>query len=408
MSIRLLHAADLHLDAVLTGAAEGPWADATLKAFSRIVDTAIAERVDAVLLAGDLYERRDQSIRARLHCAAELKRLHQAEIASFIVRGNHDPLDADAGGLSLPPSCTVFGGQWSEVPVMMGGGVGFRVQGVSFREAIERDNLAQAFKRQGPEPTIGLLHCNLVGTRGHANYAPCSLDDLSAAGLDYWALGHVHTRQQFELASGGLAAYPGNPQGRTVKETGPRGALLVELDETAQARPTVRFVPLDVVRWHELEVDLSTLDSLDALVDEAVATVQAVAANDPARAHAVRLVIVGRGALHAQLGGVEALEALRSAVAERLKSLKVLLERVVNASAPAVDLEVARREGGVPALVAAWVGAPANRVDELWAAAEDLTALEARLAKLGVPGLSDREALVRQAAALAVAALQER
>ena len=162
---------------------------------------------------------------ARFHLQRELERLHAAQIPSFIVHGNHDPLSGDPGGIELPPSTTVFGASWGEVKVVRDGAVRFRVQGVSFQDAQVHENLARHFHRVGPELTIGLLHCNLGGQGAHADYAPCSADDLDAAGLDYWALGHVHTRHTVKLKSGGLAAYPGNTQGRQVNETGPRGVF---------------------------------------------------------------------------------------------------------------------------------------------------------------------------------------
>ena len=161
--LKFLHAADLHLGSPFKGlAGDGTlpavFADCTFDAFTKAVDLALAEQVDAVLLAGDLYDQRDRSLKARLHLRDQLQRLHVAGIPSFLVHGNHDPLDADPGGLSLPSSVTVFGPAWEEVQLP-----GFRVQGVSFATAETKENLTAHFHRRGPEPTIGLLHCNLGG-----------------------------------------------------------------------------------------------------------------------------------------------------------------------------------------------------------------------------------------------------
>src|SRR6202044_1747739 len=137
-------------------------------------------------------------------------------------------------------------------------------------EAVQ-DNLARTFHRQGPEHTVGLLHTNVGGDRAHANYAPCTWEDLDAAGLDYWALGHVHTRALHALPGGAVAAYPGNPQGRHTAELGGRGCLPVR---GVGGRPEANFVATDVLRWHRVSVDLSaaqTLDEVAPLVDAACA-----------------------------------------------------------------------------------------------------------------------------------------
>ena len=113
------------------------------------------------------------------------------------------------------------------------------------------ENYAVGFRR-GDEPfAIGLLHANVGDRPGHGNYAPCSLDDLRATGIDYWALGHIH-QPGIVTADGTLAVYCGNPQGRDPGEVGPRGAWLVSVDEAGRATP--EFRACDVVRWADDEL----------------------------------------------------------------------------------------------------------------------------------------------------------
>src|ERR1700737_1656326 len=267
MDFKFVHAADLHLDSPLQGApSDGPvrsaFEEATLVAFSRIVDLCLAESVQFVLLAGDLYEFNDRSVRARLALFRGLQRLEDSGIQSFIVHGNHDPLSSEDGMLKLPASTKVFGPEWEEVEVRRSARTLCRIQGVSHPHERVSDNLAQRFSGRGPEFTIGLLHTNVGSVPGHANYAPCRLADLSAAGLDYWALGHVHTRAEYQLPGGGWAVYPGNPQGRHAGEPGERGCVLVEVRE---GRPHRRFCAVDSVRWHRVELEVSGISSLDAL-----------------------------------------------------------------------------------------------------------------------------------------------
>ncbi|MET0401607.1 MAG: DNA repair exonuclease, partial [Cystobacter sp.] len=192
MRFKFVHAADLHLDTPFRGVPVdsgllGAFHQATFRAFSRIVDLCLRERVAFLLLAGDLFDMKDRSVRARLVLRRELDRLHAAGIQTFIVHGNHDPLSGDTGTLGLPASVKVFGSDWEEAEVRRDGRLVCRVQGVSYADAEVRENLSTRFGRTAPDFTVGLLHANLGGAQGHANYAPCTLEDLAARGLDYWA-----------------------------------------------------------------------------------------------------------------------------------------------------------------------------------------------------------------------------
>src|SRR3546814_6128260 len=92
---------------------------------------------------------------------------------------------------------------------------------------------------------IGVLQTALEGYAMHANYAPCSLDELHAKGYQYWALGHVH---EYSIWRGdSVVVFPGNLQGRNIRETGPRGAVLVECDDLGNI--AVERALVDVLRW---------------------------------------------------------------------------------------------------------------------------------------------------------------
>lgn len=391
-----LHAADLHLGSPFRGlAGQGAlpavFADCTFDAFTRAIDLALAERVDGVLLAGDLYDQRDKSLRARLHLKEQLERLDAAGIPSFLVHGNHDPLDA-AGPSHLPPSATVFGPTLTEVERD-----GYCVQGISFPTADVTENLSLRFQRRSDKPTVGLLHCNLGGQTGHRDHAPCTVADLERAGLDYWALGHVHTRAVFTLKGNARAAYPGNLQGRHVNEPGERGALLVTLG----APPVIRFVPLDTVRWHRADLPIDGLDAPEALVERAVARLGQVASSGPV---AVRLQLTGRGPLHAQLGKRAELE---DAIRARLGP-HALLESVQDLTLPQWDLDRVVASGGLASEVALPIRTPAtqSQLDALWTAA-GLDQLDAALEEAGLAPLrSEAPGLLAEASTRAVDLLE--
>ena len=413
MRFKFVHAADLHLDTPFRGisadsALASTFQQATFRAFSRIVDVCLREHVAFLLLAGDLFDAKDRSVRARLALRRELERLEAAGIGAFIVHGNHDPLSGDTGTLGLPGGVKVFGPDWEEVEVRRDGQLLCRVQGLSYPEAEVRENLSTRFRRTAPDFTVGLLHANLGGVEGHANYAPCTVEDLGARGLDYWALGHVHTRAEYALPGGAVAVYPGNPQGRHVNEPGERGCVLVEVEEGRTRR---RFVPVDRVRWHRLEVSLTGLGALEALVGAVTEQVDASCAEE-LEGHAVRLTLTGRGPLHRELSQPEALGQLEAELREQLsrRHPPVLLESLRDASRPEVDMETVRLSGGFTGTLLAEAEALAGDTEALAALWEDaeLRALGQRLKRLGVEGLEKpRPELVEEAGLRVVEQLHE-
>ncbi|WP_257458337.1 metallophosphoesterase family protein [Archangium lipolyticum] len=414
MRFKFVHAADLHLDTPFRGIPAdssllSTFQQATFRAFARVVDLCLRERVTFLVLAGDLFDAKDRSVRARLALRRELDRLHVAGIQTFIVHGNHDPLSGDTGALGLPGSVKVFGADWEEAEVRREGRLLCRVQGISYPEVEVRENLSARFRRTAPDFTVGLLHANLGGVEGHADYAPCTVEDLGARGLDYWALGHVHTRAEYPLASGAVAVYPGNPQGRHVNEPGERGCVLVEVEEGRTRR---RFVPVDRVRWHRLEVPLVGLGSLDGLVAAVTEQVDASCAQE-LDGHAVRLTLTERGPLHRELSRPEALQQLETDLREQLsrRHPPVLLESVRDASRPELDLQTVRLAGGFTGTLLAEADALAadpEALETVWTEDAELRSLRQRLLRLGVDALEKpRPEWVEQAGLRVVEQLHE-
>ncbi len=131
------------------------------------------------------------------------------------------------------------------------------VHGFSYPVRDVEENVALRFAgRKGEGVNIALLHCNVGGRKGHENYAPCSLDDLRAAGMDYWALGHVHGSEV--LCRDPLVVYPGTIQGRNIRETGKKGVFYVTL--SAGEPGCAEFVPCDVVRWRSGDISIDGME----------------------------------------------------------------------------------------------------------------------------------------------------
>ncbi|WP_271200583.1 metallophosphoesterase family protein [Methylopila turkensis] len=336
-SFRFLHAADVHLDSPLHGLSryEGLPADeiraATRAAFDNLVGHAIAEAVDFVLIAGDLFDGEWRDMSTGLYLARALGRLDQAGVAVFILAGNHDATSVITRNVPWPPNVRQFGSREPETHRL--DELGVAIHGQSFATAAVTANLAAGYPAAESHMfNIGMLHTALAGRRGHAAYAPCSVEDLSAKGYDYWALGHVHEHEIVSREP--WIVFPGAVQGRTIRETGPKGAVVVTV--TDREIRAVEHVPFDVVRWTSVELDCggASFDDFAALARAALR--DAKAADVSGGPLIVRLTLVGAtsaaGAYH------DAAEQLRNdarAIAASL-SPDLFVEKVrVAVTAPA-------------------------------------------------------------------------
>ena len=299
-SFRFLHAADLHLDSPLRGlGADAPAARirrATRDALDNLVDLAIAEAVDFVVVAGDLYDGDWPDFRTGQALVAAFGRLTRAGIRVVAIRGNHDAESVLTRSLRLPDGATLLRAdrpdtvEWPEFAVVL--------HGQSFETRDVQSNLAQSY----PSPTanrfnIGLLHTAATGRPGHAAYAPCTVEQLAAHGYDYWALGHIHTRE--EVLRDPWIVFPGNLQGRHVNESGAKGASLVTVHHGRVAG--VEHRALDVVRWHGLAVDCEGAADEEAVLERCRRAIGAAVDGAEGRLLALRIRLEGPCPAHSAL-----------------------------------------------------------------------------------------------------------
>ena len=349
--IRFVHAADLHLDSPFTGIRSSAPENvgnalyaATFKAYENIIDLCISERVDALLIAGDIYDSADRSLRAQRSFIDGIERLHDAGIRSFVCHGNHDPLDGWEARLAYPSSCHRFGGDWESVPVFEDDPWRAVVHGVSYPRREVRQNLTCRLPAVDIEPiSIGLLHANVGGDPNHEPYAPCTVDDLSKSGIDYWALGHVHTRHVL-CDQAPTVVYPGNPQGRSPSETGSRGVYLVEIDGSRNA--DLDFRPMDTIRWERHEIDISVFETEQQLLDALHEGMQHLLENSEERSVIARITLTGRGVLNTSLRKLSTIDDVHEDVNREWakQSPFAWCERIENASASPFDRD-ARLQG---------------------------------------------------------------
>jgi DNA repair protein SbcD/Mre11 len=260
LAFRFVHTADIHLDSPLRSLAlkDGALAErignASRSALTRTVDLCLAEQVDALVVAGDLYDGEQTSMKTALFLARELARLDEASIPTFIVRGNHDAMSKITAELVLSDSVKVFGGRAEAVTLESGSGLPVVVHGISFREARAPESLLHRFRPPVEGAVnIGVMHTSLGGSEGHDVYAPCSLAELDASGFRYWALGHIHKRSVH--AGRCTAVMPGIPQGRDINEPGTGSVSLVTVGDDASV--TVEERAVASARFDRLSVDMT-------------------------------------------------------------------------------------------------------------------------------------------------------
>ena len=246
-----------------------------------------------------MYDSADRSLRAQLKFVDGLKRLDDEGIRSFVCHGNHDPLDGWEARLDYPPGCTRFGAEFEAVPVFEDDPQRAVVHGISYPTRDVTENLTQRLGMVVLEPlSIGLMHANVGNNTDHANYAPCSLEDLGNSGIDYWALGHVHTRQVLSERSP-TVVYPGNPQGRHPNETGARGVYLVEVDDDGTVNLDFRAV--DTVRWERPVLDIAEMETEQDLRDGLHQNMEDALSVANGRSVVLRITLTGRGGMHGAL-----------------------------------------------------------------------------------------------------------
>jgi len=288
--IKILHTADIHLDSPLSSLAlrDAELRDrvqtATRVALTRIVDTALAEGVAALLIAGDLFDGAERSARTAAFLTGQLDRLRASGIRVFYIKGNHDAENPLTGELSLPDNVHGFDGRGGKVQLA----TDIWIHGVSFAGRHATESLLPKF----PAPVegamnIAMLHTSLAGAEGHDPYAPCSVNDLVASGFDYWALGHVHRRQVHSKKP--WVVMPGTPQGRDIGEPGPKSSTLLTIGETIE----VEEVPTSVVEFLNVKIDTADAESDDALRDLLRQRLHATANGLASDSGVVRLTLTG-------------------------------------------------------------------------------------------------------------------
>jgi len=302
MRFSFIHAADLHIDSPLAGlglkdrAVAERFAHAGRRAVEALVREAIDSRAAFLIIAGDVFDGDWRDVSTGLFFVRVIGDLHRAGIPTVIVKGNHDFESGMSRALPYPDSVRIFSSRKAETFALDAHRVA--LHGRSFPTRLVLDNFVDSYPpRRDGWLNIGVLHTSLDGTRGHDGYAPCSVDDLRRFGYDYWALGHVHSAEI--VSRDPWVVYPGNLQGRSIRETGPKGAMRVTVEDGRII--AVEPLVFDGARWAHEAIDVSGLGQESDIIDRIGAALGELHGNSEGRPLAVRLTLSGATPLHNHL-----------------------------------------------------------------------------------------------------------
>ena len=294
---KFVHTADVHLDSPLKSLAlRDPQiaelvGGATRRTFETIIDLCIDEHVDALIIAGDLYDGDQRSMKTAAFLSRQMRRLEGANIRVFIIRGNHDSESSITQYLDLPPNVHIFTGHGGLVELR---DLGVAIHGVSYAQRHASESLLHKFKQPVDGlANIGIMHTSLVGAVGHDVYAPCTVKDLTSRGFDYWALGHIHKRQIHNQNP--YIVMPGIPQGRDISEDGPRSVTLVAISDKS-IRIDERFVADS--EFQRVQLDLTDIVEWTSAMTKLREALEEIRTSAKARYVICRIVLCGMSPLN--------------------------------------------------------------------------------------------------------------
>ncbi|MDD4028563.1 MAG: DNA repair exonuclease [Caldisericia bacterium] len=352
-NIRFIHCSDLHLEAPFKGVQlenEEIWKQlegSTFKSFEKVVQTAIAQQVDFVVIAGDIYNSSMKSIRAQLFFLNQMRLLAHHQIPCLFVHGNHDSLDSWMIKAEFPTSIFQFSPFVSckslyrdneDTPYV-------NIIGYSYPSRDIQKNIAKeiAAFSQSLDPNtynVGLLHCNVGGDPTTENYAPCSLQDLLASNIHYWALGHVHTRKILHDDHPAVV-YPGNIQGLHINDTQKKGFYIVNVHD---GETECSFIETSSFLWFHptIQVQEKHIDSLiESMIQEMVDQTQ----DSPG---IFRFELEGHTPLHQELQNHN--QEMEETIRENIEQENCYLESIRIRTKPYLDMDAIRKRNDFSSL----------------------------------------------------------
>lgn len=376
MSLKILSTADIHIGRQPTRVLDPAHARrfSCARMWEAIVDCAIREDVDIVALSGDIVDHDNRFFEATGPLENGLSRLAEAGIHTYAVAGNHD-YDV------LPRIVDVIGtdhfhllglhGRWEHQDFSRDGHPQLRIHGWSFPASHVTANPLSGWipSTESDLPAIGLLHADL--DIADSQYAPVSRNDLASRSLTTWLLGHVHRPQFLEGVSGPSILYPGSPQAMDPGEPGKHGPWLIEIRNRYEV--DARQIPLSKVRYEEVDVDLSEIETKEQFDAHLVASTgdflaEIAADSGPLELLSLRIALTGRTSICGQVD--QFARPLTEDYERTSGSVAAQIDKITNHTLPAVDLKSLSQKHDPPGVLAQTLlelqtDEPNERVSEL-------------------------------------------
>ena len=345
---KFIHATDIHLDSPLRGLERYEGApvervrQAARRALENLIGLAVEEEVQFICIAGDLYDGDWKDYNTGLFFCRQMSKLREAGIRVFLITGNHDAMNLMTRSLQLPDNVKMLSTRKPETVKLDDVGVAIHGQGFSKREV--KDDLSEKYPSAlSGYFNIGMLHTSATGREGHDVYAPCTVDGLLSKGFQYWALGHVHTREV--LHKDPPILFSGNIQGRHIRETGPKGCTLVTVSDDHKVEYEHR--DLDTLRWERMILHTSGEETGEGILDLIEDRINDFLGESDGRPIAMRVEINGPCPAHEQFAiarekWVNEIRRLAAAVSGE----SIWIEKVKINTSPVINLaESIDREG---------------------------------------------------------------
>lgn len=343
---RFIHCGDLHLGAPFQYAmgmsrhVDRAVAEATYEAFNNIIEIAVRERVNAVVISGDVYNSEDHNLEAQVRFVRAMYHLWEAHIPVYMVQGNHDPAESWRAGLSMPDNVHVFSDtQVQRFPLMVNNIEVGGVYGISCGHGNEQSNFAAQYKAfERDEFSLAVMHGTVgssVGSEHHDVTGPCNLTDIMQGAMDYWALGHIHKSQV--ISEDPMVVYAGNPQGLHRKESGAKGCYMVNVSHNGHCE--LEFIETSALRFEDIKIDIAGIQTERELLDLLSHKKQSLRKKYNKNT-LVSVHLVGTGPMHRLCvdESVRKLWLRETQAEEKSKSIFVMPYRMIAKTRPTVNL----------------------------------------------------------------------
>lgn len=285
--MKLIHCADLHLDSDmrtnLTKEQVKERKAELLNTFHRMVEYAAANDVRAILIAGDLFDKKNVGVKARNAVWDEI--IHHEDILFFYLRGNHDA-DSFLSAVEVKPdNLKLFEDTWTTYEL----GDTVRISGLE----LNGGNAAQAYVSMvldADKFNIVMLHGQEMEHTARDKAEVISMQELRNHFIDYLALGHIHSHKFERLDSRGFYCYPGCLEGRGYDEAGIHGFELLDIDEQSKTftHEFIAFAKRQIYVEHVDITDCSDLVEVRERIEEVLDD------QSPAPESMVKLVLSGK------------------------------------------------------------------------------------------------------------------